>query len=155
MLGAEVGIALGQRVEHVVVVKIVGKLVEAAVARDGIEIEHGLVHAAKLIAQHQAARILVAADELVVSPAAHRGRHLQRLLVARVEILVDESAEELVERVPGRPYAAAAQIAVDKLLGECAQIARRTQRALHLGKPVDQAVALELEYVGARGGVHQ
>ena len=47
------------------------------------------------------------------------------------------------------------QVAVDEIFGKCAQIARRAEGLLHLGEAGHEAVALGLESVGARGGVHQ
>ena len=147
----EVGYAIIQRVDHLVVVEEFGQTQMACVAGDGVEVEPRLVNSAELVAEHQAACLLADAVELPVGPVGKLCGNLKSFLIPLHHILVDESAEELVERVPWRPDPLAAHVAVYQLFGEGADVAV-ADGFLHLRQTVHKA---QLEYLGTGSRVHQ
>ena len=125
------------------------------VPREGIEIIESLVDASEFIAQHLAASLGVAVLQLAIGPVAHPFGYGQRLLIARIKILVDKTGEDFMEGIPGSPHPLPQKIAVDEFLWKSAQIALIAQSLLNLGKSGHKTVALELENLTARGRIHK
>ena len=88
VFGAHVGIAVAQRVEHIVVVEIFGQLKMPFVAGDGIEVVESFVHTSEFVAKHQTAGFLGLSGQFLVCPFAHFLDDEQRLFVSGIQILV-------------------------------------------------------------------
>ena len=143
VIGSQVGIALLQGVDFVVVIKEAAHPQMFLVFRDGIEVEHRLVEPAELVSYHRLARLLTQWAKLVVCPGAHPLGHLEGRFVLAHRILIDESLEQLVKGVERRPDAFSLNVAVNQSLAEGRQVARAIL-PLHLCQSLHQRVGFLL-----------
>jgi len=74
-------------------------------ARDGVELGHRLVDAPMLAGEHGLPLLRGQPRGEVVDPIRKISRHLERSLVAAVNVRVNEAREQLVEGVPRHPDA--------------------------------------------------
>ena len=71
---------------------------------NGIEVIHGLVESAKLVADHPPTSLLGQSPQLVVCPVAHAACYLEGSLVVAHRILVEQTLKNLMQGVERCPY---------------------------------------------------
>jgi hypothetical protein len=76
----------------------------ALLTSEAVEVRHHFVHAAVFGAEHELALVVADALEVGLHPSRHALGGLERLLVAGVDVHVDQASHDLVQRVEGRPH---------------------------------------------------
>ena len=87
-------------------------------------------------------------------PSRHFLNHVERLLVAAIDVHVEQSGHDLVNGVEGRPHSLALAQAIEEFDREGAQISA-LQRRLALAEFSHDHVGVVLEVFVAGTGIHQ
>ena len=106
---------LGQRIEEHPLLKAGGKTQVLLSSGRGVEVAKRFLHAAELRLENALSMLVADALEIVPYPGCHLLCHIERLLVAAVQISIKKARHDLVIGVKGRPDSAAFAQAVKQL----------------------------------------
>ena len=127
-----------QRIEKTRLLEELRRIEVLLLAGESVEVRQHLVHAAVLGAQHALALLIADAIEVPADPASDAFGNLQGLLVAGVDVYIDQSSHDLVQRVEGCPHRTARPIAI--ALGQ----------GLELGLGIGAQIAVSVGLLAAR-----
>ena len=143
-----------QRIEELLLVETLRNFQVIIFARDRVQIRKRFAHAAKFRAQH-ALHVFVAERAGVAGgPVSHLLHHVERLLVAAVNVHIEQAGHDLVNGIEGSPHSLALAQPVEELNRERAEITT-LQRSLAFAKFRHHSVGVVLEVVVSRTGIHQ
>ena len=105
MFPREIVTMLLERKDEIVVLELARQLQPSFVAGILIQVDHDFVHAADLGVHHVLELVFIEVGKNPPCPFPERDFHFQGGAVAGVAIRIAQTAEHLVERVPGGPQA--------------------------------------------------
>ena len=119
-----------------------------------IQIIKGLIHSTKFIPYHFLTCSLIQRFEFMICPVGHTNNNLQSFLIVTVKILVYQSREKFMKRVPRCPYTGATDVTIDQFFRISTQIAV-TQCGLYLRQAIHQTIPFLFELFTAGCRIHQ
>ena len=144
----------GERIEELLFVEALRDLEIVLLAGHGVEIAEHFAHASEFGAKHALHVFVAERLGIAIDPGRHFLDHVESLLVAAVDVHVEQAGHDFVDGVEGSPDLLALAQAIEEFDRESAQIAA-LQCGLALAEFGDDGVGVVLEVFIPARGIHQ
>src|SRR5581483_8137943 len=145
---------LRERIEEPFLIEALRNVKVIRLASHCVQIAERLTHASVLSAKNALHVIVAKRASVAGGPSRHFLDNFERLLVAGVQIHVEQAGHNFVNRIEGRPDSFAIAKAVEKFNRKCAEVSTVVQTLLTFRQLSDDHIAVLLQIFIAGACVH-